>query len=178
MHRCPTGALVEHSPCFLVAKFLGNNLRQLQTQTVSYFLRQVRVRTAAEYFDIGHFFWSRPGRRSVKRKVKNVHQQLTSSSPRAAVTTLPFHHYGPHMTRAALPRGAARARFSLTRCRSDVIPEEGGLREIAGPAAITTVIFTFTIDGMSSFVIAQCMFVPDVNMHSKSWFDRLSVVIM
>ena len=39
VHRCKTKALVEHSPCFLVAKFLRNNLRQFQTQTVSYFLR-------------------------------------------------------------------------------------------------------------------------------------------
>lgn len=46
---------MEHSPCFLVAKFLRNNLRQLQTQTVGYFLGQVRVRAAAEYFDVGHF---------------------------------------------------------------------------------------------------------------------------
>lgn len=44
-----------NSPCFLVAKFLRNNLPQLQTQSVSYFLRQVRMRTAAEYFDIRHF---------------------------------------------------------------------------------------------------------------------------
>lgn len=45
----------DNSPCFLVAKFLRDHLRQLETQAVSYFLGQVRMRTTAEYFDIGHF---------------------------------------------------------------------------------------------------------------------------
>lgn len=85
-----------------------------------------------------------------------------SYSHRDNVTTPPFHHYGPHRTRAALPRGAARTLFTdaLLLC-SDVNPGRGVLHEIAGPIIINIYPQNLWrgIPEMSLFVIAQYMFV-------------------
>lgn len=44
------------SPCLLVAEFLGDDLSELQSEALRYLLREVRMRAAAEYFNIRHFF--------------------------------------------------------------------------------------------------------------------------
>lgn len=53
--RLKVAAAANNSPRLLVAEFLRHNLPQLETQTVCYFLGQVGMRAAAEYFNVGHF---------------------------------------------------------------------------------------------------------------------------
>lgn len=135
----------------MVAKFLGNNLPQLETQAVSYFLRQVRMRATAEYFDIRHFVAVQGVVQSERAAVESegakrprqqlgTAQQLMGYSYRAKVCSLPIHHYVPHITRAALPPRAART-LSLTFRRDDVTPDSrepepgaAGARERASEA--------------------------------------------
>lgn len=127
--------MVNNSPCFLVAKFLRNNLAQLETQAVCYFLRQVRMRATAEYFDIRHFVAvqgvvqseraaAASGCRVWKTEKSQDNNWKLINSWRATLTELKCVPYlstiMSHTSRMRLFLQQWRARFNLRRCRDDV----------------------------------------------------------
>lgn len=53
--KCVVQSNQMYSPCFLIAKFLGNDLSQLLTESVRDFLGEVLMGAPAENLDVRHF---------------------------------------------------------------------------------------------------------------------------
>lgn len=122
----------------MVAKFLRNNLPQLETQAVCYFLRQVRMWATAEYFDIRHFVAVKGVVQSEQAassyRVRGIEGSKTTTGNWSTVDVQLLSSYNVFPTYPPLcpthhacggSSSQAARTLSLTFCRDDVILGRG-----------------------------------------------------